>query len=531
MDSLGFHNFRKFVNLESLRLGKVNILVGENNSGKSTFTKAALLLSKFLDANLGHFDLVSMYDGGIRPRPFKFTDPEFKNVYIDTFYQALSVNSDSGVIKFYTQLDEFEIEVSISVPRALETSSYYVSFMAEHKSEPFVDVEQWSSDVYPRIREKAPKRYQKELSVSNASVWHIGIIDYKRSLMMNIDYENLCINMSFIDQGLLSDLMEIERKLSAKKAKDFEYCRLCQAREDLAEKIWASPNFVHRQFSCFHDDEEFHLIGRCLEFEREESHSEEHLSKIEIAEDSCRDLYRVLNNFSMEYIYAHSVHQLSTYKYDKGIRNDYVDQTVSMFYDMMTGFDPNSNDTGDNPVPFVEKWMNRLGIGERFEIETAKRNTALRVQILDNDTWLDLSSKGIGAIQTFLLLLRMATIIFDGRRHSTVVIEEPEQNLHPALQSRLADFFCDVSDKGQCQLLIETHSEYLVRRIQLIVQEKFCRTDMTGDNQFKVFYFPESGEPYDMSLLKTGEFERHFGKGFYDEASTLHREFLDGSKI
>ena len=60
MDSLGFHNFRKFVNLESLRLGKVNILVGENNSGKSTFTKAALLLSKLLDANLGHFDLVSM---------------------------------------------------------------------------------------------------------------------------------------------------------------------------------------------------------------------------------------------------------------------------------------------------------------------------------------------------------------------------------------------------------------------------------------------------------------------------------------
>lgn len=527
MDSLGFHNFRKFVDLEPLRLGKVNILVGENNSGKSTFTKAALLLSKFLDANLGHFDLVSIYDGGIRPRPFKFTDPEFKNVYIDTFYQALSANSDSGVIKFYTNIEEFEIEVSISVPGAFKTSSYY----DRYKSETFVDVEQWSSDVYPKIREKAPKRYQKELRVGNASVWNIRIIDYKRSLMMSIDYENSCINMNFIDQGLLSDLMEIERKLSAKKAKDFEYYELCQTREDLAGKVLASSDSISRQFGCFHDDEEFHLIGRCLEFERQKSDSEERLSKIEIAEDSCKTLYQVLNDFSVEYIYAHSVHQLSTYKYDKGIRNDYVDQTVSMFYDTMAGFDPNSNDTGDNPVSFVEKWMNRLGIGERFEIEIAKRNTALRVQILDNGTWLDLSSKGIGAIQTFLLLLRMATIIFDGKSHSTVVIEEPEQNLHPALQSRLADFFCDVSDKGQCQLLIETHSEYLVRRIQLIVQEKFWRTDMTGDNQFKVFYFPESGEPYDMSLLKTGEFERHFGKGFYDEASTLHRELLDGSKI
>lgn len=347
---------------------------------------------------------------------------------------------------------------------------------------------------------------------------------------MSLDYENSCINMYFIDPGLLSDLKEIEKKLSSKKAKDFECYRLCQTREDLIEKVWASPNFISRQFGCFHDDEEFHLIGRCLEFERKESHSEERLSKIEIAEDSCRALYRVLNDFSVEYIYAHSVHQLSTYRYDRDIRNDYVDQTVSMFYDTMLNFDPESNETGEGPVSFVEKWMNRLGIGERFKIETAKRNTALKVQICDNGIWLDLSSKGIGAIQTFLLLLRMATIIFDGKRHSTVVIEEPEQNLHPALQSRLADFFCDVSDKGQCQFLIETHSEYLVRRIQLIAQEKFWRTDMTGDNPFKVFYFPESGEPYDMNLLKTGEFERHFGEGFYDEASALHRELLDGSK-
>lgn len=44
MKSFGFKNFRKFKNLPMMDLGGINIFVGTNNSGKSTFIKGMILL-------------------------------------------------------------------------------------------------------------------------------------------------------------------------------------------------------------------------------------------------------------------------------------------------------------------------------------------------------------------------------------------------------------------------------------------------------------------------------------------------------
>jgi len=48
---------------------------------------------------------------------------------------------------------------------------------------------------------------------------------------------------------------------------------------------------------------------------------------------------------------------------------------------------------------------------------------------------------------------------------STIIIEEPELNLHPKIQSRLADFFIAMSLSGR-QCLIATHSEYIIEQLR-----------------------------------------------------------------
>jgi predicted ATPase len=50
-----------------------------------------------------------------------------------------------------------------------------------------------------------------------------------------------------------------------------------------------------------------------------------------------------------------------------------------------------------------------------------------------------------------------------------LLIEEPESNLHPALQSKLAVFFVELANKYNKQIIIETHSEYIIRKIQYVV--------------------------------------------------------------
>ena len=66
MNKIGFKNFRKFENFPSIDLGNLTYLVGQNNAGKSTMVKAAILVLENLRqkkdmpfGNEAYFSLVS----------------------------------------------------------------------------------------------------------------------------------------------------------------------------------------------------------------------------------------------------------------------------------------------------------------------------------------------------------------------------------------------------------------------------------------------------------------------------------------
>lgn len=51
MEQIGFKNFRQFKNFPNMQLGGITILVGSNNSGKSTIEKAMMLTLDNLRSN------------------------------------------------------------------------------------------------------------------------------------------------------------------------------------------------------------------------------------------------------------------------------------------------------------------------------------------------------------------------------------------------------------------------------------------------------------------------------------------------
>jgi predicted ATPase len=59
-----------------------------------------------------------------------------------------------------------------------------------------------------------------------------------------------------------------------------------------------------------------------------------------------------------------------------------------------------------------------------------------------------------------------------------VIIEQPELHLHPSVQASLADLFIaaitarEASEPRGVQLLIESHSEHLLRRLQRRIAEE-----------------------------------------------------------
>lgn len=184
---------------------------------------------------------------------------------------------------------------------------------------------------------------------------------------------------------------------------------------------------------------------------------------------------------------------------------------------------------GDAEYTFVTDWMKTFGIGHDFCVEPLMAGDVYKLTIEDEDgTKLPLADKGMGAIQMMILLLRFATIIHIAKSNrsvaTTVVIEEPEQNLHPKMQSLLADLLESIatSNEYKVNFIIETHSEYLIRKSQVLVANAnfIDDKDIEENSPFTVYYLPaDAGAPYQMHYKITGGFVEKFGTGFFDAAT------------
>jgi predicted ATPase len=117
-------------------------------------------------------------------------------------------------------------------------------------------------------------------------------------------------------------------------------------------------------------------------------------------------------------------------------------------------------------------------------------------------------------------------------RCSTLIIEQPELHLHPEAQAELANLFVDAVEKNtpvnELNLLIETHSEHLIRRLQALVANK--NNSITNED-VKIYYVDKNtkNEAYitEMKMLSNGQFEKEWPTGFFDKGYKLALELFD----
>jgi len=51
------------------------------------------------------------------------------------------------------------------------------------------------------------------------------------------------------------------------------------------------------------------------------------------------------------------------------------------------------------------------------------------------------------------------------------LLQQPEVHLHPSAQAALGSFFCQIVGRGKQQLVVETHSDYLIDRVRMDVRD------------------------------------------------------------
>ncbi|WP_172590205.1 AAA family ATPase [Shewanella xiamenensis] len=115
-------------------------------------------------------------------------------------------------------------------------------------------------------------------------------------------------------------------------------------------------------------------------------------------------------------------------------------------------------------------WLKYLGVVDLVSsIDKGKFGYELKVNTtnsIEKSSLQDLTHVGVGVSQVLPIILQCLL----SSRDDILAFEQPELHLHPKVQSRLTDFFICMALSGR-QLLIETHSEYMINRLRLRIAE------------------------------------------------------------
>lgn len=490
MKQIGFKNFRKFENFPIMDFSPITIFVGENNAGKSTVVKAILSVLDFISSQYFHFEK-NENDKSILNHKFYFNTSYF--AHIGTFSRALYNHSKENVITFIITESNVKFEIEIEGDRNDEEA---ISGKIRKLS---ITILKWNIDlIYDFLNDRLIVFFHKEKNTLYDSDEENNIWNFGKS-------NNRKIEKYF---KTVPDDAKLEMPISEIKHK---------------HNVIIGAPLIHWLIEIFSSKMESYIDSKEDEVPYLKDLPLRIKKFIEQNKEVIIDLkylgipYFLMGNRTVEYIYAHAVAQ--TVIYSAKDTNDYFVKTIHEFANIRISSDSIQH-------KFITSWMRRFNIGEDYEIKSVGGEAHI-VKIIDKDgAKVNLADKGMGSIQLMILLFRLATKMdernpLNKHQRLTIIIEEPEQNLHPKLQSKLADLFLELNTKYGFKFIIETHSEYLIRRSQVIVSEKYNSIELLEKNPFKVYYFPSEGNPYNVIYRPDGKFKNSFGKGFFDEASNL----------
>jgi len=137
----------------------------------------------------------------------------------------------------------------------------------------------------------------------------------------------------------------------------------------------------------------------------------------------------------------------------------------------------------------VAQWLKELNLIESFVVRPITPESKLFqvwVKRHANTPEVLITDVGFGVSQ----ILPVITLCYYAPVGSVLLLEQPEIHLHPSVQAGLADVFIDAINTRKVQIILESHSEHLLRRLQRRIAEDKLGTE----NAALYFCTMEEGE-------------------------------------
>ena len=150
--------------------------------------------------------------------------------------------------------------------------------------------------------------------------------------------------------------------------------------------------------------------------------------------------------------------------------------------------------------------LKEMGLIEEFKvnpISEQRQEYEVKVRTKGAKDWVDLPDVGFGISQVLPVLVQC----FYAPAGSIILMEQPEIHLHPNAQSALADVMIDVINSREngadrdIQLVIETHSEHFLRRLQRRIAEDKVQKERVSAYFANVAKMPTTLEPLQIDIF------------------------------
>lgn len=168
--------------------------------------------------------------------------------------------------------------------------------------------------------------------------------------------------------------------------------------------------------------------------------------------------------------------------------------------------------------------LESMGLIDDFRVKKIAENRQeyeVNIRTKGSKDWVDLPDVGFGISQVLPVLVQC----FYAPRGSIIIMEQPEIHLHPKAQSALADVIIDVinskenGEDREIQVIIETHSEHFLRRLQRRIAENTITKDRVAAYFANIDKIPPSLDPLKIDTF--GNIENWPPDFFGDEMSDI----------
>ena len=472
MNTISIKNFRSIVDSGEIPVNRVNILLGKNSSGKSSFIRLFPMIKQTMNHKMRG--------------PLLWVDEYYDLGRFDTVLSRHATGEKLIMLGF--DIEKSQIEPSCKTDKCIDCSYIHMSpnlfldGMNRVKVEVYID--SVKDDTYIR---KLVLKFKK----------YVVRIEQKK----NEDNLYISINDQNFFEGSLA--WSYRRSAFLPKLVLIPNSKIDKIQEQLNKMLKSIPDTNEKYYNAFYNIKSIDL-DEILEFWKKRT-SNPIISMIHSHVDGKREeagkilSYLVLVNlikaikfvdgmidsfFDNSYYIAPNRYNYERFMRNKGLSVETIDPIGKNLMEYILGL------SGEDLKDY-KKFMKK-SFGAVFTV-TGKDNKSIMVA---KDGEMDnLVDVGAG----FSQVLPIATLLWDLANRSgkycglpnTVAIEQPEIHLHPAMQREFADMIVKVvelskKNNNNLNIIIETHSPTILNRIGRLIRMKESEI---SENDVSVYLF------------------------------------------